>query len=69
MASLQTLHLVHLPPDLAVHVALYTNVKNASFLRDQLMQGNQEFEYALIDASIVRSSKSQVMEVDVDLLC
>lgn len=50
-------------------MALYTNVKNASFLRDQLMQGNQEFEYALIDASIVRSSKSQVMEVDVDLLC
>lgn len=55
MVSLQTFHIVHLPPDLAVHVALYTNVENASFLRDQLLQGNTDFEYALIDASTVCS--------------
>ena len=54
MASLQTLHLAHLPPDLAVHIALYTDLQNASFLRDQLLKGNPDFEYALIDASVVR---------------
>lgn len=58
MASLQTLHLAHLPPDLAVHVALYTDLQNASFLRDQLLQGNPDFEYALIDASVVRRTTS-----------
>ena len=56
MAQLQTLHLAHLPPDLAVHVTLYTEVQNAPYLRDQLLQGNQDFEYALIDASVVGSS-------------
>ena len=53
MAQLQNFHLAHLPPDLAVHVALYTEVQNAPYLRDQLLQGNQDFEYALIDASVV----------------
>ncbi|KAK3173681.1 hypothetical protein OEA41_007013 [Lepraria neglecta] len=56
MAALQTLHLAHLPPDLAVHVALYTDVRNASFLRDQLLQGNPDFEYALVDASVILST-------------
>ncbi|KAK0509046.1 hypothetical protein JMJ35_008417 [Cladonia borealis] len=56
MAELQTLHLAHLPPDLAVHVALYTEVQNAAYLRDQLLQGNQDFEYALIDASVIIST-------------
>ena len=53
MALVQTLRLAHLPPSLAVHIALYQNVQNASFLRQQLLQGNPEFEYAFIDASIV----------------
>lgn len=53
MAELKTLHLAHLPPSLAVHVALYQDVKNAVFLRQQLLAGNPEFEYALIDASMV----------------
>ena len=55
MVQLQTFNLAHLPPDLAIHVALYTEVQNAPFLRDQLLQGNQEFEYALIDATVVCS--------------
>ena len=53
MAQLQTFNLAHLPPDLAVHVALYTEIQNAPYLRDQLLQGNQDFEYSLIDASVV----------------
>ena len=54
MALVQTLLLAHLPPSLAVHVAFYQDVQNASFLRQQLLQGNPEFEYAFIDAGTVR---------------
>lgn len=53
MAQLETISLPHLPSTLPVHVALYRNVQNAAFLRQQLLAGNSEFEYALIDASMV----------------
>ncbi|KAJ5751852.1 hypothetical protein N7520_008769 [Penicillium odoratum] len=55
MALLESVHLPHLPADLPVFVALYRNVENAAFLRQQLLAGNTEFEYALIDASMVLS--------------
>lgn len=51
----ETIHLSHMPPELAVFVALYTDVENASFLKDQLLAGNADFEYAFIDASMVRT--------------
>ena len=54
MALIQTLSLAHLPPSLAVHVALYQDLNNASFLQQQLLLGNSDFEYAFIDASVVR---------------
>ena len=54
MALIQTLSLAHLPPSLAVHVALYQDLNNASFLQEQLLLGNSDFEYAFIDASVVR---------------
>lgn len=53
MALLQTLSLAHLPPGLAVHIALYQDVKNAAYLHQQLLKQNPDFEYALIDASVV----------------
>ncbi len=53
MVHLQTFHLAHLPPSLTLHLALYEDVKNAVFLHQQLLEGNTEFEYALIDASTV----------------
>lgn len=56
MAQLETISLPHLPSTLLVHIALYRNVQNAAFLRQQLLAGNSEFEYALIDASMVRDS-------------
>lgn len=56
MANLKTLHLAHLPSDLAVHVALFQNLENASFLRRQLLDGNADFEYALIDANVVQNA-------------
>lgn len=53
MSLLQSFKLDHLPKDVAVHVALYENVRNAAFLQQQLLQGNTDFEYAFIDASAV----------------
>jgi EKC/KEOPS complex subunit CGI121/TPRKB len=45
--------LVHMPPELAVFIALYKDLENAQFLREQLLAGNSDFEYAFIDASMV----------------
>lgn len=53
MAQLKMLHLAHLPSDLAVYIALFQNLENAAFLRQQLLDGNADFEYALIDANVV----------------
>ena len=53
MTNLKTFHLAHLPSDLAVHIALFQNLQNAAFLRQQLLDGNEDFEYALIDATAV----------------
>jgi EKC/KEOPS complex subunit CGI121/TPRKB len=50
---LQTIHLSHMPPELALHVAFYRDVKNAPFLKQQLLDGNAHFEYAFIDASMI----------------
>jgi hypothetical protein len=53
MALLQTVHLEHLPQSHSVHIALYRDIKNATFLQEQLLAGNTDFEYALIDAGVV----------------
>jgi EKC/KEOPS complex subunit CGI121/TPRKB len=53
---LQTIQLSHMPPGLALYVALYCDVKNAAFLRQQLLDGNADFEYAFIDASMILTS-------------
>jgi len=37
----------------AVYVALFKNVSNAAFLRQQLIDGNEQFQYAFLDASSV----------------
>ncbi|KAH8596659.1 kinase binding protein CGI-121-domain-containing protein [Bisporella sp. PMI_857] len=55
MAYLQSITLEHLPADYTIHIALFQDVKNASFLHQQLLAGNTDFEYALIDASVVVS--------------
>ena len=50
---LETIHIPHFPPSMPVYVALYRDLKNASFLKQQLVAGNTDFEYAFIDASMV----------------
>ena len=51
--ALDCINLEHLPASHAIRIALFQNIKNASFLHQQLLAGNTEFEYALIDASTV----------------
>jgi hypothetical protein len=51
---MKTLTVAHLAPHLKVHVALFEGLKNARFLRKQLLEGNTDFEYAFIDAKTVR---------------
>jgi EKC/KEOPS complex subunit CGI121/TPRKB len=53
MALLQSIHLEHLPPSHMLHISLFHSVSNAAFLHQQLLDGNAEFEYAFIDASVV----------------
>ncbi|EED16564.1 conserved hypothetical protein [Talaromyces stipitatus ATCC 10500] len=57
MSLLETIHLPHVPENLPVHVALYKDLKNASFLREQLISGNAEFQYAFVDASTIISRR------------
>ncbi|KAL9620324.1 MAG: hypothetical protein Q9160_005123 [Pyrenula sp. 1 TL-2023] len=53
---LQTIQLAHLPPELILHVALFRDLQNAAFLREQLIAGNAKYEYAFIDASMIVST-------------
>lgn len=50
--QLETIDIPHLP-NAPVHVALYRDVENSASLRQQLLAGNADFQYALIDASMV----------------
>lgn len=54
MALVETLNLAHIPPSVTLYGALYKDVENAAFLREQLLAGNSDFEYAFIDATTVR---------------
>jgi len=55
MSLLESIHLEHLPPDHTAHIAVYQSVTNAAFLQQQLLDGNSDFEYAFIDASVIIS--------------
>lgn len=52
MADIETITLPHLQ-DYPLYVALFKDVQNAPFLRRQLLEGNTDFEYAFLDASMV----------------
>ncbi|KAI4952666.1 hypothetical protein J4E91_003138 [Alternaria rosae] len=54
MASVRTFTIPHYEA-FPVHVALFKDVKNASFLRRQLLEANPEFDYAFLDASMILS--------------
>jgi hypothetical protein len=52
---METITLPHLPNS-PIQVCLFNNVKNSAFLRQQLLQGNSDFEYAFLDASVLIST-------------
>ena len=56
---METITLPHLP-DSPIQVCLFKNVQNAAFLRQQLLEGNTDFEYAFLDASVL-VSRSHVL--------
>ena len=58
-AAMETITLPHLP-DSPIQVCLFKNVQNAAFLRQQLLEGNTDFEYAFLDASVL-VSRSHVL--------
>ena len=56
MASVRTFTLPHYDA-YSVHVALFKDVTNAAFLRSQLLEGNQDFDYAFLDAAMVSENQ------------
>lgn len=52
MASVRTFTLPHYHA-YPIHVALFKDVANASYLRSQLLAANPDFDYAFLDASMV----------------
>lgn len=54
--SLETVSIEHIPPEYVVYLCFYRDVENAAFLHQQLLDRNAAFEYAFIDASVVRKT-------------
>jgi hypothetical protein len=52
MAAVRTFTLPHYDA-YPVQVALFKDVKNAEFLRSQLLAANPDFDYAFLDATMV----------------
>ncbi|KAF2027716.1 CGI-121-domain-containing protein [Setomelanomma holmii] len=52
MAQVQTFALPHYEA-YPVHVALFQDVRNAAFLRSQLLEANLDFDYAFLDAEMI----------------
>ena len=55
MADVKTFNLAHVAQSTPVFAALFRDVRNAAFLRQQLVEANAEYEYAFLDASAVSS--------------
>lgn len=51
--ALETVPLEHIPASHTIHISFFKDVQNAAFLHEQLLARNADFEYALIDASVV----------------
>lgn len=51
---MESVTLPHLP-DHPLRIGVFAGVQNAAFLRQQLLDGNRDFEYAFLDASAVLS--------------
>lgn len=56
LSTMTTITLPHLPSH-PVHAFLFEDVQNCAFLRQQLLEGNADFEYAFLDAATVRTHR------------
>jgi hypothetical protein len=65
--TMETITLPHLP-DSPIQACLFKNVQNAAFLRQQLLEGNTDFEYAFLDASVL-ISRSHVLAACFRAIC
>lgn len=54
---MEIIQLPHLPPTQSLHAVVFQDVRNAAFLRQQLLDGNTDYEYAFLDASVLLSRK------------
>ncbi|KAK6439932.1 hypothetical protein LTR95_003848 [Oleoguttula sp. CCFEE 5521] len=54
---MESITIPHMPAH-TLHVGLFKDVENATFLRRQLLDGNTEFQYAFADASMVASRQA-----------
>lgn len=55
MALVRTFTLPHYEA-YPIYVALFKDVKNATYLRSQLLEANPDFDYAFLDAEMVRNT-------------
>ncbi len=62
MAAVRTFLLPHYP-EYPIQIALFKDVANAAFLRSQLLEANPDFDYAFIDASMVRDIHSSLSKI------
>jgi hypothetical protein len=62
MALVRTFTLPHYEK-YPVHVVLFKNVKNAGYLRSQLMEANPDFDYAFLDAEMVSARLTLSMSI------
>ncbi|OQO14959.1 hypothetical protein B0A48_00341 [Cryoendolithus antarcticus] len=56
---MESITVPHLPAH-TLHVGLFKDVKNATFLRQQLLDINTDFQYAFADASMVASRQAVI---------
>jgi EKC/KEOPS complex subunit CGI121/TPRKB len=54
-SQIEVVQLEHIPSRYIIHLAIFEDVRNAEFLHKQLLSRNPEFEYAFVDASVVRN--------------
>ncbi|KAF2265506.1 protein CGI121 [Lojkania enalia] len=52
MAKVRTINLPHYTA-YPVHICMFKDVKNAAFLRKQLLEANPEFDYAFLDPTMI----------------
>lgn len=54
---MESIQLPHVPLTHTLHVTLFQNIENAGFLRQQLLEGNTDYEYAFLDTAVLLSRK------------